>query len=1002
MRPSEKLFAAARRKKSFFFASSVFGFLLFQFPSITASAHFNENRFFQVRNVSGKVTDEKGEPLEKVTVQVKGTNVATVTAPDGTFSIGLPANAKILVFSYIGRETLEVSIGNKTDLVVQLQPGNSTLSDVVVIGYGTVKKSDLTGSVASVGSKEITRTPSSNLIAALQGQVAGVNIEQTTAGPGTPPLIRIRGANSLSAGANDPLFVVDGMILTGLGTNFSLTDVQSIEILKDASATAIYGSRGANGVILITTKRGITGKTEVSYESYVGVQKILKELDFLDANEYKKYYLQAKKNATVNTTIDNSIVNSTANTDWLNEVYHKAPIQSHTISVRGGTAQSKYYTSVNYFRQDGIIRNTDFSRLSLRFNGDQKLFNRLSLSDNVLLSYSKTNGIFADETVSNGVAWARPTQPVHDSAGKPTFVQFPFPRSNPRSLVDEVVNQRTNYRLVGNFLLDYKIMKGLSAKINVGTEVGIGAANSYIPTDLYESSYRGSASRNYGTSFSWINENTLNYSTLINNDHFVDAVAGVTFQKTESDGVTGASTGYIFDGFQYNNLGAGTVQTSASSFADYSLLSYLGRINYTYREKWLVTISGRYDGSSRLSEGNKYEFFPSGALAWKISEENFLKNIKAISNLKLRGSWGKTGSQTVAPYSSLSRLGPTNVYLNGGTSPVIGYVPLAVANNDLTWETTNQTDIGLDLGLFTNRIQFTGDVYKKNTKGLLFNRLVPPSSGYSTSTQNIGEVENKGLELSIRSVNFSRVLNWTTTFNISLNRAKVLDLGKNPAGEDVKMISDATSWFPIVKGHVPFTPYGYMVDHIDKTTGKYFFKDLNGDGIIDPKDQTIIGSFQPKYIFGLTNDLSYKNFDLSVFIQGSQGNQVFLDAFVHMLTLNGVNNILRSVYEGIGTKYPLPNADNTYNSLNNSIIYDGSYIRFKQISLGYSLPASMLKKVRLQNVRVYITGTNLITIDKDYPWYDPEVSAGQDVITGWDRGGYANNKSIIAGLQVNF
>ena len=281
---------------------------------------------------------------------------------------------------------------------------------------------------------------------------------------------------------------------------------------------------------------------------------------------------------------------------------------------------------------------------------------------------------------------------------------------------------------------------------------------------------------------------------------------------------------------------------------------------------------------------------------------------------------------------------------------------------------------------------------------------MPPTSGYSTAIQNIGEVENKGLELSVRSLNLVGSFNWTSNFNLTVNRAKVIDLGKNPAGEDVNMITTAesTTWFPIIKGEVPFTPYGYVVDHIDKVSGKYFFKDINGDTKVDVKDQTIIGNFQPKYIFGFTNELSYKNFDLSIFIQGSQGNQVFLDAYVHMLTLNGVNNILKSVYEGTGTKYPLPNADNTYASVNNSIIFDGSYIRFKEISLGYSFPASLLKKIRLQGIRLYVSGTNLFTIDKDYPWYDPEVSAGADVITGWDRGGYVNNKSIVGGIKVNF
>lgn len=951
--------------------------------------------------VNGIVFKENSLPLTGVSINIKGTNVGTTTDSEGKFSIQANRGA-ILDFSFVGMKTQQIKISDKTNLSIIMQDDIVAIDEVVVIGYGGVKKSDLTGSVAYVNSKSINRTPTYDLLAALQGQVSGVNIQQRTGAPGAVNMIRIRGANSLSRNSNDPLYVVDGMILSRIGTDITTNDVQSIQILKDASATAIYGSRGANGVIIITTKRGTTGKTQVSYDAYVGTHDIIKKLEFLNADEYKDYYTKSRQNATTNRVIDPNIINSTSNTDWIDEVYKQGLSHNHTISVRGGSNQSKYYTSINYFSQDGVMRNTDYKRFSLRFNGDQLISDKLQLSENLLLAYTNTHGIFADETVSNGVAWARPTQPVLDANGKPTFVQLPFPRTNPRSLVDDVINQSIGYRIVANIVLDYKIMNGLVAKFNVGTETNLGGSNYYVPLAFSESSFRGSARKGYSSTVSWINENTLNYSTILNQDHRINAVAGVTFQDTKSDGLSGSSTGYIIDGFQYNNLAAGTTQSSSSSYAKFSLLSYLGRLDYAFKEKVLLTLSGRYDGSSRLAEGHKYEFFPSAALAWKISKEEFLKNNKTISELKLRGSWGKTGSQSVAPYSSFATLGVTNVYPAGGTTPSIAYIPATVANENLTWETTDQINFGVDLGLFNDRIQFTGEFYKKNTKGLLFSRLTPPSSGYLSAIQNIGEVENKGLEFLIQSRNFSGAFDWSTTFNLTLNRAKVLDLGKNPAGEAILQIntSEGVGWFPIIVGKVPFQPYGYLIDNVNMTTGKYTYQDLNKDGVVNAKDQAVIGSFQPKFIFGLINDFGYKNFDLSIFLQGSVGNDIFLDAFRHGLALNGNNNILRSIYKGMGTLYPIPNADYSNSAGGNTpaIIFDGTYVRVKDLTLGYTFPTT----TNISSLRIYVTGTNLITFDKNYPWYDPEVSAGDDVITGWDRGGYANNKSFIFGLKVNF
>ncbi|MDP4252310.1 MAG: SusC/RagA family TonB-linked outer membrane protein, partial [Bacteroidota bacterium] len=513
--------------------------------------------------IGGQITDEAGRPLSGVSVKNTTTGNGMATNDEGKFSIEANLN-DVLEFSFVGYKTQKLKITSLNQSVsLSMQVEVSSLANTVVIGYGVVKRSDLTGSVSSVNNTEVNRTATGDLVRALEGQVAGVQIMQPSGTPGGSAIIRVRGANSLTGGNNDPLYVVDGMILSKLGSDFNANDVQSIQILKDASATAIYGSRGSNGVVIITTKRGIPGKTQISYDGYVGVQKLIKKLDLLNAAQYKDYYLQSRHNATINTSIDTSITNSLSNTDWQNEIYHNALIQNHTISVRGGTGQSRYFTSVNYFRQDGIIRNTDFTRFSVRFNGDQAISDRFQLSENILLSYNQSDGILGDEVVSNGAAWARPTQPVLDAGGNPSMVSLPYARTNPRALVDEVVNQSQNYRVVANLVLDYKIFKGLTAKVNVGTEDNIPLTNYYVPTNLTESGFIGSARKTYGSNISWINENTLNYSTQVGRDHLISAVAGITFQDTKNDFLQGASNGYIINGFQYNNLAAGTIQTSA-------------------------------------------------------------------------------------------------------------------------------------------------------------------------------------------------------------------------------------------------------------------------------------------------------------------------------------------------------------------------------------------------------------------------------------------------------
>jgi TonB-dependent starch-binding outer membrane protein SusC len=960
--------------------------------------------------VKGAITNQQGTPLVGVTIVVKGSTLGTLSDASGRYSLlNVPKNAT-LVFSFVGMTTQEIPLEGRMVIDIVLKEVSIGLDEVVVIGYGTSKKRDLTGAVSSVSSKSIEKLVSGNLTQALQGQVSGVNVQQRTGNPGQNASIRIRGANSLTAGVNDPLYVVDGMILSDIGTDFNLTDIQSIDILKDASSTAIYGSRGANGVIIITTKRGLDGKARISYDGYTGLQTPIKKLDVLDASEFKKYYQQSRQNASINTVIDPAIINSTTTTDWQDQIFRTASVQNHTLAIQGGNAQSKYYISTNYFKQEGIIRNSDFSRLSLRYNGDQVLTKKIRINQSITLSNTVRNGASDYEIVVNGAANAIPTLPLLDQTGKPSVVNFPFVRTNPRSLVDLIKNNTRGYRVLGNAQLNYEIVKGLNLVVNAGTEINISNTNSYTPSSLRESSFKGSASKNYGNTWSWINENTLNYSLDIGNNHKINALAGVTFQDNKVDYLNGQSIGYIIDGFQYNNLGAGGTQTVGSSFSEYSLLSYLGRFNYSFKQKLLFTFSGRYDGSSRLAEGGKYKFFPSAALAWRISEENFLKGNKTLSDLKLRGSWGETGSQAVAPYSSFSTMSTTNVYLTGSTSPIIGFVPSTVANPLLTWEMTTQFDAGVDLGLFNNRIQMSADIYKKTTTGLLFKRLVPPTSGFLDVTQNVGEIENKGFEFFIKSNNLIGTLIWNTSFNLSLNRAKTKDLGKNSNGDPITIITSSTlgNWFPILLNEAPYNPYGYTVEGVDKTTGTVTYKDINKDGSIDAKDQGIIGHFEPKFIFGLTNEFSYKNFDLSIFLQGSVGNELFSDAVGNQLLLNGNSNISHYVFDKIGTKYPAQNADygptGPFNSsgLYSYEIFNGTYVRVKDITLGYTLPNSLLNKIRLVDLRIYLTATNLFTLDKNYPYYDPEASAGPDIITGWDRGGYMNNKSVLIGIKVDF
>lgn len=955
----------------------------------------------QQNTISGTITNEVGEPLPGVTIIVEGTSNGTTTDFDGNFT--LTANSgDTLIFSYIGYITQEIVVDSQESLNVKMTIDAISFEEVVVIGYGTSKKKDLTGSVVSISTDDVNKSPSSSLSAALQGRAAGVNIVQRSGTPGSEAQIRIRGANSLSAGVNDPLYVVDGMIMSSLGNNLDFNNIESVQVLKDASATAIYGSRGANGVVIITTKRGFNGNTEVGFNSYFGAQQLIKKLDFLNANDYKEFYETAKANATLDTDIDESILSSPYDTDWADEAFRLAMINNHSMYLRGGNEKATYYASLGYFDQEGILKNTEFNRLTLRLNADWNITNKLKISNNLQVVTSDNTSADGYETISNGIAWARPTLPIFKENGDYTEITEPFSRTNPIGLLNEVVNDRFTFRFVDNLTLDYEILEGLTAKVNFGVEFNTSTSGKYTSRDIYESGRIGTASKSMSKSTSFLNENTLTYQKTINDNHSINLLAGLTLQKSKSDGVRGNSSGFTVDDFAYNNLSAGEEQFNESSFTDSSLMSYLGRFNYIFKDKYFLTVSGRYDGSSRLSENNRWQFFPSAAVAWRISNEEFLKNNKTISNLKLRASWGNTGSQAVSPYSTLSTFSTTSVYLDGA-NPFLGYLPGAIGNANLGWENTEQLDVGLDLDLFDSRMSLTVDYYQKQTNDLLFKRDVPLSSGYGTSIQNVGSIENKGYEFSLSTRNFvGSLFSWTTNLNLSANRAKVLDLGKTPSGDEIEILAGSPNYFYLIKGETPFAPFGYVIEGLDLETNEYIFKDLNDDGNINNDDKEIIGNPEADFIFGISNNFNYKNFDFSFFLQGAIGHDRYVGAITHMTTLTAENNILKSVYDQAGTKYRFPNADLDYLGTTDLAIHDGSYVRLKEVTIGYNLSNPSIEKIGLSSLRIFLTGTNLLTFDNDYPWYDPETSAGTDLISGWDRGGYPNNKSIIAGIQIKF
>lgn len=1019
----------------------------------------------QQKSVSGKATDTTGAPLPGVSVVVKGTTTGTITDFDGNFSLNnFPQNATLL-FSFVGMKTQEISLGNKTSISVVMEDETVGIDEVVAIGYGTVRKKDLTGAVSSIGTKTIKDLPISHPSQALQGQIAGVDVKQSSATPGGGTVIRVRGAGSISA-SSSPLYVVDGYPLGDQNLNaVNPNDIESIEILKDASAAAIYGSRGANGVVLITTKSGKLGKLNINFDTYAGIQQVGKKMDVLNRDQFIEYSKEA-----FNTNYVSKVAGAKASdplsarpsasrykypevfdtnpsglpdTDWQDEIFRSAPVQNYQLSLSGGDAKTQYMFSGGYYSQDGVVINTDYERYNARAKVDSKLTDFLKIGINLTSYYSQENRLNEGHWASDGVVLAAlatsPVVPVYNANGAYGSQAAYAVQSDGLTGVTNAVanstikNYYTTTRVLANMYAELDLYKGLKFKTTIGGDIVNVRRTNFRPSTVpangvvapLPSTYRrGVASTNQN--FNWLNENTLNYTTKFGSKHALDAVAGFTVQKNiwDSNEVSGSD----FPDDIIQTIGVAKVKTGTSDRSEWSMVSYLGRINYRYMDKYYLTASIRSDGSSRFGKNKKYGYFPSASIAWRASEEEFMKNIRWIRNLKVRTSYGLTGNNSMSGgnYASIGLVTTDNYVFGSGVGSVVsGASQSTIQNDNLSWEKTKQFDFGLEFNILSDKIFFTADYYNRLTTDLLLQVDVPAITGFTTAWQNIGEMQNTGLEFSLNARVISNAkFKWNSNFNISFNKNEVLALG--PQGDPIRSNGGVGDTHITMIGVPIGNFYGYKQIGVymnaadlagnpkegTSKVGDVKYLDVSGDGVINANDRTIIGNNNPDFTYGFNNTFTYKNFDLSVMVYSSQGAEILHLAKRFYENMEGNQQQLTTVLNRWRSEADpgngiVPRANALTTGLNNAVssrwVEDGSFLKISNITLGYNLPENLAKRIKMQAARVYLSGQNLYTFTK-YSGYNPEVSfTGDNVLApGSDYGGYPTARIVSVGFNLTF
>lgn len=1000
--------------------------------------------------LSGRVADELTRlPLAGAVIKIKGTTHAVSAAENGSFNfITGQKFPYTLVISLVGYQTREVT-ANGSPVEVLLKEAVNKLNDLIVIGYGSQRKRDITGSISTVPTENLHQlSPSVDNL--LRGAAPGIQVTQSSGQPGASATVRIRGGNSITGG-NEPLYVIDGFpvyndnsavttsIASGPAVNalasINPSDIESVEILKDASATAIYGSRGANGVVIITTRKGKRGTGTVSYQGSYGVQQISKYLPMLNAGQWGRLHNDILASTGQQPSFTPAqLATLSQGTDWQSLIFRTAAVQSHELTLSGGDEKSRYAVAGNYLTQDGIVINTRFKRYGARVNYDRDLSSHFKTGVNItgtyLLSNSPANNTSGTTNASpnlfiNSIITS-PVVPLLNSDGT-YFTANPYAAfpSNPVQDLKVVQNQTAVSRLLGNFFGEYQLLPGLKARVTAGADMLNTRQDYFAPSNSANGySVQGYAAVGTKGVITWLNENTLTYDRILGR-HLLSLLAGYTTQSAKESSVTSASQNFVNGSTGFNSL-----QSGAQALAPYSdsynwaLNSYLARINYSFDHKYNMTLSERADGSSRFGAGNKWGYFPSAGVSWNAGEEEFIKDFSMISDLKLRFSAGKTGNQEVGQYQSLSTLLPYNYDFSGKL--VTGFAPSRLANPNLRWEKTIQYDAGADFGLLSNRVSFVADLYYKRTTDLLLNVPVPLSTGYAYSLQNIGSVENKGLELGLNTVNIQGELSWKSAIVYSMNRNKVLNLGATQSSFFSAVPSFTLGLLTpvIVKVGLPLnTFWGYRtagliqagddltkiatIDPAGTRPGDRRYRDINRDGRITPADKVNLGNAQPKFIASFSNTFIYRGFDLLVFLQGSFGNKIY-NALHQQLN---ITNLLGNAWGDIAGRWTVahtngnvPRASNApVAQMSDYYIEDGSYLRLKTLTLGYTFSPGVLSYVRAKQLRVYLSAQNLVTWTK-YTGYDPEVSSFEQTngVQGIDYGAYPNYRTFLAGVSVTF
>jgi TonB-dependent starch-binding outer membrane protein SusC len=994
--------------------------------------------------VNGQVTDQAtGAGMPGVNVLVKGTTAGTVTDVEGNYSIQVPDGNAMLVFSFIGYATQEVAVSGRSTVNVSIAEDATSLGEVVVVGYGVKQKRSVTSSITKLDNAKLSQVPNARVENTLAGRMAGVQVTNGRNRPGEAPEIRVRGVGSISAG-NDPLVVIDGFPGGSL-SQVNMNDIESIEVLKDASSTAIYGSRGASGVILITTKRGSSGKTELKMNHYFGFSKAMAHDDWLTGEEWYNYLVKYQNRefawnggdtslpmfgdpARPVTYQVNPLTYELPQVVWQDEVLQTAPIQSYNLSLSGGNEKTRFYVSGTYTDEKGTLKTASYKQYVVRANMDVKVNDVISVGLELSPSYSKRR-IAGSDMVS--LVKYPPFVGVSKLNGRYPRTADYIPtghsgQASPYTFLYGRENLSNNFTNIGRAFINLNLMEGLSFKSSIGTNISFTSSNNFGGrVGDWAVAITGSAGESQYLDV--VNENVLSYNKTFNEEHTIGGILGASYQQANSK-----STGLSAVPNSFNNEIVKTLNNAlinplgtTQSKSQWGLVSYFARVNYTYKDKYIVEGSYRTDGSSRFGKENKWGAFPSASAAWRVSEEPFFSGVRAVSELKLRASYGVTGNFNIGNFQYLGTV--SSVPYSPNNQTVNGIAQTSIENPLLSWEKTKGTDFGFDLGLFNNRVSLSVDYYDNRTTDMLYSVNTPAITGFTSTITNAGEVRNHGIDLELETKNLVGDFKWNTSFNFSRNRNEVIDLG----GVDQRINTYWSMDFLLRKGEPMFSFFGYNmtgiyqnIEQVNSTPhlagakpGNPILQDVNNDGAITPDDKVILGSFMPKMTLGLSNEFFWKNFDLSIFVQASLGANVF-NAENQYYEGNTLGAMRRSLVENQWWSEAEPGDGMTpaaalsqlfsYNTNTSYYIEDASYMAVRNLNLGFTLPANLVQKVGMTNLRVYTSVNNLLVLkDKDNHAYNPEGTTqgeigGINSTPGVNMGSEPINRTIVFGLNVGF